>query len=93
MKKYLSFITALCCVITLSACGSKKKSTITAPDGKLDPCSLRFSWWGGDDRHDATLKAIDLWNKIHPEISITPEYGGWDGWTEKTVSQAGHHVL
>lgn len=89
MKKYLSFITALCCVITLSACGSKNKSTITAPDGKLDPCSLRFSWWGGDDRHDATLKAIDLWNKIHPEISITPEYGGWDGWTEKTVSQIG----
>ena len=89
MKKILAFITAFCCVITLSACGSKKKNTITSPDGKLDPCKLRFSWWGGDDRHKATLKAIELWNDIHPEIEIIPEYGGWDGWNEKVVSQIG----
>ena len=89
MKKILTFITACVCVITLSACGSKKKSNITLPDGKLDACRLRFSWWGGDDRHEATLKAIKLWNDIHPEIEIIPEYGGWDGWSEKVVSQIG----
>ncbi|MBR1823011.1 MAG: carbohydrate ABC transporter substrate-binding protein [Ruminococcus sp.] len=89
MKKILSFLAACGCLTTLTACGSKNKSTITAPDGKLDPCTLRFSWWGGDDRHEATLKAIDLWNDIHPEIKIIPEYGGWDGWTEKVVSQIG----
>ncbi len=57
------------------------------PDGELNKCSLRFSWWGGDDRHEATLKAIELWNNLHPDIEIIPEYGGWDGWTEKVASQ------
>ena len=65
----------------------QKNDTVTPPDGKLDKCTLRFSWWGGDDRHKATLDAIGLWNKKHPDITITPEYGGWDGWTEKVSSQ------
>lgn len=71
----------------LSACGNPRKHTQTQPDGSLDKCTLRFSWWGGDDRHEATLKAIELWNKLHPDITIEPEYGGWDGWTEKINTQ------
>lgn len=78
-----------CCILTLSACGSRKKTSVVPPDGRLDKCTLRFSWWGGDDRHEATLKAIDRWKELHPEIEIVPEYGGWDGWTEKVTSQIG----
>ncbi|WP_028517388.1 ABC transporter substrate-binding protein [Ruminococcus flavefaciens] len=87
MKKTFLKIAAACCIISLSACSVKKNDSVTKPDGKLDKCSLRFSWWGGDDRHEATLKAIDLWNKKYPDITITPEYGGWDGWSEKVTSQ------
>lgn len=87
MNKTLIKTSLLCCAVMLSACGKPAESSSTAPDGKLDPCTLRFSWWGGDDRHDATLKAIELWNTKHPEIKIKPEYGGWDGWTEKVSSQ------
>lgn len=89
MKKLFSFITAFSCAAVLSSCGSKNKSEITKPDGKLDPCTLRFSWWGGDDRHEATLEAIELWESKHPDIKIVPEYGGWDGWTEKVTAQIG----
>lgn len=85
MKKYF-MAAAICCLITLSACGESGKTAVE-PDGKLDPCTLRFSWWGGDDRHEATLKAIELWNKKNPKIEIIPEYGGWDGWTEKVSAQ------
>lgn len=84
MKKYVLAV-MLCSIMTLSACG--KKSSVTVPDGTLDPCTIRFSWWGGDDRHQATNEAIKLWNEIHPEIQITAEYGGWDGWTEKVSAQ------
>ena len=83
MKKLFIVLTALLSV-SLSACAEKK---YTEPDSSLDSCSIRFSWWGGDDRHEATLKAIELWNTKHPEINIIPEYGGWDGWTEKLSSQ------
>lgn len=87
MKKHFLSIAALCGITALSACGDKKAAGITMPDGKLDECTLRFSWWGGDDRHEATLEALKLWNERHPEITIVPEYGGWDGWTEKVSSQ------
>lgn len=87
MKNIFLKAAAIGCVFMLSACGKNKSEDVTPPDGKLDPCELRFSWWGGDDRHEATLNAIKLWADKHPEIKIVPEYGGWDGWTEKVTSQ------
>lgn len=87
MKKIISLFTAICCMAVFTACQKKSDHSPTKPDGKLDKCTLRFSWWGDDERHRATLEAIELWNTIHPEIEIVPEYGGWDGWTEKVTSQ------
>ncbi|MCM1507069.1 MAG: ABC transporter substrate-binding protein [Ruminococcus flavefaciens] len=74
------------CTLTLFACG-KEPVQKKSPDNTLDKCTLRFSWWGGDDRHEATLKAIELWNTLYPDIEIKAEYGGWDGWTEKVNTQ------
>ena len=87
MKRKAVTIQALLCAAALSACGSRTGKDVTPPDGKLDGCTLRFSWWGGDDRHEATLNALELWETLHPEIVIVPEYGGWDGWTEKVTAQ------
>lgn len=86
MKKHMIYLAALGCITALTACADSSQK-VTLPDGKLDKCTLRFSWWGGDDRHEATLAAIKLWEEQHPDITITPEYGGWDGWTEKVSSQ------
>lgn len=83
MKKILI---PILCTFILSACGREPLEK-TAPDNSLDKCTLRFSWWGGDDRHEATLKAIELWNVLHPDIEIKAEYGGWDGWQEKINTQ------
>ena len=83
MKKIL--LVAVC-TLMLFACGNKKVQK-TPPDNKLSKCTLRFSWWGGDDRHNATMKAITLWNARQPNIEIKAEYGGWDGWTEKVNTQ------
>jgi oligogalacturonide transport system substrate-binding protein len=81
----------LTCVVfsaaLITSCFSGSNTQETEPDESLDECTLRFSWWGGDDRHEATLKAIELWNEKQPEIVIQPEYGGWDGWTEKIITQ------
>lgn len=86
MKKYILLSVAIGCLTSLSACGDKS-SGVTLPDGRLDKCTIRFSWWGGDDRHESTLEAIKLWNTANPDITIVPEYGGWDGWTEKISTQ------
>ncbi|MDO5417944.1 MAG: ABC transporter substrate-binding protein, partial [Lachnospiraceae bacterium] len=44
---------------------------------------LKFSWWGGDSRHEATEKAIAAFMEKYPNIKVTAEYGAWSGWEEK----------
>lgn len=48
---------------------------------------LRFSWWGSQGRHDRTLKAIDKFQQLHPNIKIKPEFSSWDGYWEKLSTQ------
>ena len=87
MKKLFIHLAAIGCITALSSCGGSSSAKFTPPDGTLDKFTLRFSWWGGDDRHEATLAALKLWEQKYPDIKIIPEYGGWDGWTEKVSSQ------
>jgi oligogalacturonide transport system substrate-binding protein len=61
-----------------AACTGEKTST---------GATLRFSWWGGEPRHQATLKVIELYQQKNPGIKIEAEYGGWDGYREKLVTQ------
>jgi oligogalacturonide transport system substrate-binding protein len=48
---------------------------------------LRFSWWGNDSRHKATLKAIEAYTKKNPNVKIMAEYGGFDTYYQKLLTQ------
>ena len=48
-----------------------------------EPVELKFSWWGGDSRHEATEKAVAAFMEKYPYITVTTEYGAWSGWEEK----------
>ncbi|WP_299094850.1 sugar ABC transporter substrate-binding protein [uncultured Metabacillus sp.] len=54
-------------------------------DGKIQ---LRVAWWGSQDRHDKTLRAIQLFEKENPDIHVIPEFTGWDGYWEKLATAA-----
>lgn len=49
--------------------------------------TLRFGWWGGDDRHKAYLDAIKKYMELNPDVTIVAEYGGWNGYKEKLYTQ------
>ncbi|MCK9302435.1 MAG: ABC transporter substrate-binding protein [Sphaerochaetaceae bacterium] len=90
MKK----IMVVCCVLvlllgTVGANGAKEAETTTDSTAfdSNEKEELRFSWWGGDSRHKATLEAIDAFMKKYPNITVKAEYGAWDGWTEKCAIQ------
>ncbi|MGV8989392.1 MAG: ABC transporter substrate-binding protein [Cypionkella sp.] len=51
-------------------------------DGKL-----RISWWGSDDRHQKTLKIIELFQKKHPGTELTSQYGGLIGYKDKLSTE------
>lgn len=56
----------------------------TAEGGSV---KLRFMWWGGDARHQATLQVIKQFEAANPGVTIDAEYGGMDGYYQKLTTQ------
>lgn len=70
--------------------GSRGEGSAGYTKGEGEKVTLRFSWWGGDSRHEATLACMDAFMKENPDIEIIAEYGGFDGYQQKlSASLAG----
>lgn len=54
--------------------------------GEGEEIVLRFAWWGSETRHEATLKAIELYEAQNPNVKIEGEYQGYDGYYEKMMT-------
>lgn len=52
------------------------------------PVELRVVWWGSQDRHDRTIKAIQLFEQKHPNIKITYEFSSFNDYLPKLSTQA-----
>jgi oligogalacturonide transport system substrate-binding protein len=103
MKKHQKFLCLFCAVLLifslLSGCGSSapaaspdassQNPTATPADtsSASQPITLRFSWWGGDSRHKATLEALTKYHELNPNITIDGEYQGMDGYQQKMMTQ------
>lgn len=97
--KIISLILALTLVAACFAgCGSTPGNETTSNEttsqsggattgGEGNPTTLRFSWWGGDARHEATIKVCQLYMEKNPNVKIEFEYSGWDGYKDKLVTQ------
>jgi len=48
---------------------------------------LRFSWWGGGERHEAMLAAAKLFEARNPGVKIKAEYSGFQGYQERLSTQ------
>lgn len=59
----------------------------TAQPALAQDSVLRFAWWGGGARHQATLKAIAAFERKHPGVKIKAEYMGFNGYLERLTTQ------
>ena len=66
---------------------SEKPEASEAGTDSGEAAMLRFSWWGGDERLEATLAVIDQFHELHPNVSIEAEYGSSDGYADKLATQ------
>jgi oligogalacturonide transport system substrate-binding protein len=78
LKRILSFL----CVLTLIGAFGVAATAEEAHD----PVTIRFSWWGGASRADATLAAVDSFMAQYPWITVECEYGSFDGWQDKCAT-------
>ena len=66
---------------------------VPAPTKAPEPVELRIAWWGSQDRHDRTIKVIELFQKKYPHIKITYEFVAWaDYWTRMATHAAGGNL-
>lgn len=73
---------------TATESGSSEESAEGNDTGATgEQVKIRFNWWGGDTRHEATLKAIEAFEAKYPNIDVEAEYEGWTGHAEKIATQ------
>lgn len=65
------------------------KTNVSDTSGKSEneKITLRFAWWGGDERNAATQEVIEQFEELHPNVEIEAEYGGNDGYHDKLATQ------
>lgn len=50
--------------------------------------TLRLTWWGADARHQQTIKAVRLFEKKYPHISVKTEFADWTGYWDRLATSA-----
>ena len=77
--KTLNKITAfLCCFALTFPMVSCSDDTVVLEQNKQ--VNLTFSWWGNDSRNKYTIKAIEKFEDLHPEINVECRYSEWSGY-------------
>lgn len=76
-RNKLSHLLLLCAALPVGAAFSHS----------ADAAEIRISWWGGNQRHEATLAAINAFQKANPTITVKAEYAGWDGYLSRLSTQ------
>lgn len=94
MKKFARVLTiGAAMTFLLAGCGSggsdDGKTNSSGKKGEItdEEVTIKFAWWGADIRHEAMKKVVELYEKEHPNVTIKTEYGAWDGWQAKTLTQ------
>lgn len=96
------FLGLLIMLLVLAGCGNNGGESTNSGKGAApensgsvneEPVKLRMAWWGGQSRHDATLKVIQLYQKDHPNVDIETEYASFDDYWKKLAPQAAANQL
>lgn len=101
MKKALVAVLSLGLMLSAVGCGSsggQTDGTSSADKKQVTPANapqvtLRVAWWGGQARHDYTLKLVEMYEKLHPNVNIEAEYAAFDDYWKKLAPQAASNDL
>ena len=75
LKKFMSL--GLAAMMTVSAFGA---FNVAAEEADYEECTIKFAWWGGDSRHEATQQAVNAFMEKYPGINVEVNFGAWSDW-------------
>jgi multiple sugar transport system substrate-binding protein len=71
----------------------KEEVEVTAVPPVVEPVEMRIAWWGGDARATKTIAVIQMFQELHPHITMLYEFSGWDDhWTKLATQAAGGNL-
>ncbi|HKT02020.1 MAG TPA: extracellular solute-binding protein [Rugosimonospora sp.] len=76
---------ALAVLAGVAGCGSGSSGGGTGTAGS--PVTIRFVWWGNDDRAKATKDAVALFAQRNPTIKVQTEFSAYDAYYQKLSTQ------
>ena len=57
------------------------------------PVELRIMWWGSADRHNRTIKVLQMYQAAHPNVKFTYEFATFnDYWTRLATMAAANNL-
>ena len=74
-------------ILSVTVCSSNSDDT-TDSKNVNNKVTLRVAWWGGQSRHDYTMKVIDMYEKKNPHVKIIAEYANWDDYWKRLAPMA-----
>ncbi|MGW3650759.1 ABC transporter substrate-binding protein [Streptomyces sp. NPDC000878] len=79
-RRLIASLGALPLAGAAAGCGTGSASA----GGKV---TIDFQWWGSADRNLATEKAIELFEKRHPDIKVTTSFAGYSAYLQRLATQ------
>ena len=96
MKKIVLSLSSLMLAAGLAGCGNEASSGASGEkkeDGSKEDITLRVAWWGGQPRHDYTMKVIEMYEEANPHVNIEAEFANWDDYWKKLAPMAAANQL
>ncbi|MBY0144339.1 ABC transporter substrate-binding protein [Neobacillus niacini] len=89
MRKFSLALLCLLLLLSITACSSSSEED-SGSNGEIgsNKVTLRVAWWGGQPRHDSTIKVIEMYEKKNPNVKIVAEYANWDDYWKKLAPMA-----
>ncbi|MGP5076788.1 ABC transporter substrate-binding protein [Brachybacterium alimentarium] len=78
-------LTSLVSVASLSACGPNTAGS--GDSGDAGSGDLRFAWWGNTTRDELTRTALEAYQDVEPDLTVSAEPGDWSGYWDKLATQ------
>ncbi|MEC0264701.1 ABC transporter substrate-binding protein [Paenibacillus anseongense] len=100
MRRRLPAMLLIPLMFAIIGCSAKQPSADGNPktmesdrSSSKQEVKLRIAWWGGQSRHDYTLKLIAMYQELNPNVKIDTEYAGFDDFWKKLAPQAAANQL
>lgn len=82
MKKLIAVFCCGAMLLPLTSCG--EKAVVQSQTAKTE---ITLSWWGNDARTEYTIEAMELFEKLNPDIKVKCSYSEWSGYEARSRVQ------